>query len=87
PISTDDPPKSVEWQPRHVDLREQKPEGRTYFDWSDSELQQWKEKAIKMQDAHVKDNNRTKWFAYNFEHRDALELRILVALHGVRMPA
>ena len=39
-----------------------------------------------MQEAHVRDNNRTEWFAYTPEQRDAIELRILVALYGVRTP-
>jgi hypothetical protein len=60
----------------------------TYFDWSDAQLINWKENAIQLQNAHVSDNNNTMWFEYNssLEHRNLLELRILITLNGLRTP-
>jgi hypothetical protein len=75
-----------EWTPTLVCPPEKNPEGRTFFDWNDEKLKKWKADAIKMQELHVKDNNRTEWFEYNAEERDAIELRILMTVYGVRMP-
>ena len=80
------PPKDEEWKPQLVRPPEKDPEGRTCFDWNDEKLKKWKSDAIKMQEAHIRDNNRTEWFAYKPEERDAIELRILIALHGIRIP-
>lgn len=64
-----------------------KPSGTTYFDWDDSKLKKWKKEAISLQDAHVRDNNRTRWFTHNsLIDQDALELRILMAIFGLRTP-
>ncbi|CAM4827068.1 unnamed protein product [Rotaria magnacalcarata] len=79
-------PKDPEWTPKFVSLSENCPEGRTYFDWNDKGIEEWKANAIKFQDTHVKDNNRTEWFTYKSEDRDALELRILMAICGFRTP-
>uniref|UniRef100_A0AC35FYC6 DUF4781 domain-containing protein n=1 Tax=Panagrolaimus sp. PS1159 TaxID=55785 RepID=A0AC35FYC6_9BILA len=59
---------------------------RCSIDWSSKEVQEWKANAIKMQEAHVKDNSRTLWFSYLPEERDAIELRILITLYGIRTP-
>jgi hypothetical protein len=79
-------PKDGEWTPKFVSPPERNPEGRTYFDWQDEKLQKWKADAIRMQEGHVQDNNRTKWFTYKSEDRHALELRILVTIYGIRTP-
>ncbi|UJR11289.1 hypothetical protein I4U23_015470 [Adineta vaga] len=79
-------PKDDGWTSKYVSPPERDPEGRTYFNWKDEELQKWKQDAIKMQDGHVRDNNRTEWFIYKPEDRDALELRILVTIYGIRTP-
>ena len=63
------------------------PGGRLFFDWdNDAKLKEWRDRAITMQETHVKDNNRTEWFPYKAVDRDALELRILVAINGIRTP-
>jgi hypothetical protein len=80
------PPKVEEWTPKLVRPPEKNPEGRTYLDWNDQKLQKWKADAIKMQEVHVRDNNRTEWFAYAPEERDSIELRILMAVYGFRVP-
>ena len=74
------------WTPEYVSAPESNPKGRTYFNWNDERLQRWKDDAIKMQDAHVKDNNRTEWFAYERADGGDLELRIAVTVYGVRTP-
>ncbi|CAF1263281.1 unnamed protein product [Didymodactylos carnosus] len=79
-------PTDGEWTPQFVSPPVRNPEGRTYFDWKDKELQKWEEDAIRMQEGHVQDNNRTEWFTYKSEDRDALELRILVTIYGIRTP-
>jgi hypothetical protein len=65
---------------------DEKPDNKTYYDWDEKGLKKWKEKAIKLQDAHVRDNNNTMWFKFSPEDRDALELRILITIYGVRTP-
>ncbi|KAE9548611.1 hypothetical protein FO519_008177 [Halicephalobus sp. NKZ332] len=74
-------PKADEnkFEPEHVTIPDDYTgdQGHTAFDWKSNEIQKWKMDAIKMQEAHVKDNNRTKWFVYEPEQRDAIELRIL----------
>ncbi len=79
-------PKDEQWIPKLIRPPEKDPEGRTFFDWNDEKLKKWKADAIKMQEAHVRDNSRTEWFEYKPEERDAIELRILVTLYGIRTP-
>ena len=63
------------------------PGGKTYFDWNkDEKLKAWRDGAIRLQETHVKDNNRTEWFSYKAADGDAIELRILVAIYGIRTP-
>ncbi len=70
----------------HVHPPEGNPPGRTFFNWNDEKIKKWKSDAIRIQDIHVKDNNRTEWFVYTFDEVDVMELRILVTLYGVRTP-
>ena len=79
-------PKDDEWKPELVRAPEKDPESRHFFDWKDKKLLEWKNHAIQMQEMHARDNNRTEWFAYKPEERDAMELRILMALYGIRIP-
>ena len=79
-------PKDDPWIPKLVRPPEKDPETRHFFNWKDEKLLKWKNDAIKMQEMHVRDNNRTEWFAYIPEERDAMELRILMALYGTRIP-
>lgn len=74
------------WTPRYVRNPANKPPGRTCFDWTDPKLLKWRNDAIKMQDVHVRDNNHTEWFAYLPDERDAIELRILMVVYGLRVP-
>ena len=62
------------------------PDGRTYYDWNTDGIKSWKENAIRLQNAHVRDNNNTMWFKFFPEDRDALELRILITIYGLRKP-
>lgn len=78
-------PKDAVWKPQLVTPPED-PKGRTCFDWNDDKLKEWRDNAVKMQEAHVKDNSRTEWFAYTPQQRDAIELRILMTIHGLRTP-
>lgn len=74
-------------EPKNVVCPDEKPAGRTCLDWNEKAILDWKSKAIQLQDAHVNDNNRTKWFKYDaIDNRDSLELRILMAMYGVRTP-
>lgn len=81
------PPNGDTWRPRYVVPPANDPQGRTFFDWkNDEKLKEWKNNAIKLQDVHVRDNNLVKAFNYKIGEGDALELRILVAIYGVRTP-
>lgn len=74
-------------EPKNVVCSNRKPAGRPCFNWSDPALVEWLLRAIQLQDAHVNDNNLTSWFEYDaIGHRDSLELRILMAMFGVRTP-
>ena len=74
-------------EPNFVVCNEKEPAGRNYFQWDDEKLIKWKNDAICLQDAHVRDNNQTKWFKYNsIIDQDSLELRVLIAIYGVRTP-
>jgi hypothetical protein len=65
----------------------EKPDGECYFNWKDPKFIEWKENAIQMQEAHVKDNSRTKWFHYgSIEDYDLLDKRILMIIYGIRTP-
>lgn len=73
-------------EPSFVFCPDAKPNCRTYFDWDSADLQKWKKEAIQLQEYHVKDNNSTEYFGFTHDDLDALELRILIALNGARIP-
>jgi hypothetical protein len=63
------------------------PVGKNYFNWDNEKLKEWLDCAIKLQESHVKDNNRTRMFKYNqLEDRNELELRVLITVYGLRTP-
>ena len=62
------------------------PTSGIYFDWNDKQLKTWLDDAINLQGIHVKDNSKTEWHKYSLDEVDALELRILCSLYGIRTP-
>ena len=64
----------------------ERPTGHTSFNWNDDIIKEWRKKAIEMQQTHVNDNTRTRNNVYKSSERDALELKILIAVNGLRIP-
>lgn len=62
------------------------PTSGTYFNWNDEQLKKWVVDATNLQGIHVRDNNKTEWHKYLLDQVDALELRILCSLYGIRTP-
>ncbi len=60
------------------------PEFMNIFKWDDKELQKWVTNAIKMQDAHVGDNDLTEFFKQDQTEFDAVQLRICMILFGLK---
>lgn len=71
-------------EPKHV-VPPADPGFMNIFDWKDEELQKWLELAVKTQDQHVADNNKTKFFEYKQSEFDAIQLRICIILFGIKV--
>jgi hypothetical protein len=80
--------KNHAFEGKLVICNEDKPSSskRNFFDWNDYKLEEWKQKAFQLQEAHARDNNLTEWFTYKIQNRDSLELRILITIFGIRIP-
>ena len=71
------------WTPTKVTISKDPLSSCDIFEWDNTKIQEWKKNAIKMQEAHVMDNNKTKWFVYKSNEGDFLELRLMIWTFGI----